>query len=126
MIEPIEWVQDSGCEITVPAPLRKHFMEFALQTGRIKVKVEGLYMERTELQNRKFHAKVNEMARHMDANREWVKARIKLKACEYGYPFEIVDGVAYPRSTRDANVEQLTLLIDTAIEFGHENGIYLE
>ena len=119
-------MQDSSEPPTVPPQLVKCLELIQGQTGRIKITVEGVFDERTDRQNRIFHAKVNEIAGTLMKNRELVKACIKLYACGKGYPFSIEDGIAKPKPSSEANIGEMKILIDSAYEWAYDHGVYIQ
>jgi hypothetical protein len=44
---------------------------------------------------------------------EKIKTYVKIKACEHGYPYDIINGVAEPKSLALASKDELTIINNT-------------
>ena len=134
-MKPIIWMRESS-EIIRPASddaLRR--LDVAVgQVNELKVVVYPVDRGRSYNQNALFHALINDMASQLGQDRRTVKEAVKNFALSRGYPYEYgddgypleKDGMNIPISTKDATVEQMEILIDSAYEFAFENNLYLE
>ena len=129
----ITWVQKSG-ELS-PTPDAVRLMKIASrQVDSFKVMVFPIYKTRTTSQNSLFHALINQMAAQTGVDRDVMKELVKDFAISRGYPYEIderglpltKDGRLVPVSTKDATVEQMETLIESAYEFALDKNLELE
>ena len=125
-MKPITWIQDSS-DIIRPTS------DDAMRRLHVAV-VYPIYRGRSYNQNALFHALINDMASQLGQDRSSVKEAVKNFALSRGYPYEYgddgypleKDGMNIPISTKEATVEQMEILIDSAYEFAFENNLYLE
>ena len=132
-MKPISWIQPSGS--ISPTPEAERLVRIAGgQVKSFKVVVYPIYKTRTTNQNSLFHALVNQMASQTGIDRVVIKDLVKDFAISRGYPYEIddsglpksCDGHLVPISTKDATVEQMETLIESAYEFAFERNLELE
>lgn len=119
----ISWTQPSGELIKIPEELKTKLAIVRGQGQEIRITVEPVYKQRTENQNALFHARINELSKECGANREWLKDEIKMIATDMGYPYEIYDGRKVPKSTKEATVEEMEILIEAIYDYAFDNGI---
>lgn len=134
-MKPITWIQDSSDIIrpTTDDAMRRLHVAVG-QVKELKVVVYPVYRGRSYNQNALFHALINDMASQLGQDRRSVKEAVKNFALSRGYPYEYgddgypleKDGMNVPISTKEATVEQMEILIDSAYEFAFENNLYLE
>lgn len=132
-MKPISWVQKSG-DIQPTTDALRMISVARHQVERFKVVVYPIYKTRTIEQNSLFHALINQMSAQTGIDRYVMKGLVKDFAISRGYPYEIddsglpksCDGHLVPISTKDATVEQMETLIESAYEFAFERNLELE
>ncbi len=123
----------TGPDFKVPKDI-KHVLE-AMGTKRYVVSMTPVFAQRSNRQNAYFHLLVNRIANASGGDKEEVKAFIKKRAMDMGYPAEtdsfgrlILDekGKAVPKPSHEANIKDMQILIEAAYYVAIENGIEIE
>lgn len=100
------------------------FVSFNKHDSMAKVTIETPKKVRTLDQNAKFHAMCQELAVHTGNEMADVKAGIKDRAMDRGYPYKInaISKNMMPKSSASVTSAEMAILIDTLHEVASEFG----